>query len=126
EDGRVRASGALNDLLTRPDLPLSHHLDASAVIPAIVSSHDAHYHLSQVTVPGGELTVAYSAFPVGTHTRIRILARDVSVALQPSQHSSISNCLPCRILDISADRDPSRALLRLDTGGALILARLTR
>lgn len=126
EDGRIRAQGELNDLLTQVNLPLAHQLDASAVINVTVDHHDQHYHLSHVAVPGGFLTVAFNTLPVGSRSRVRILARDVSIALEPTQQSSISNCLPCCILDMSEDRDPARVLVRLDLGGEIILSRITR
>jgi molybdate transport system ATP-binding protein len=126
ENGRVRAQGQLNDLLTHIDLPLLHQLDASAVINVTVDHHDPHYHLSHVAVPGGFLTVAYNELPAGSRSRVRILARDVSIALEPTHHSSISNCLPCCIIDISEDRDPARVIVRLNLGGEVILSRITR
>jgi len=126
ENGHIRAQGKLNDLLTQLDLPLAHQLDASAVISVTVADHDDEYHLSHVTVPGGKLTVARTALTVGSRSRVRILARDVSIALEPSHRSSISNCLPCRIIDISPDRDPAQMLVRLDCGGEVILSRITR
>lgn len=125
-DGRVQAQGPLNELLTRPDLPLAHQLDASAVLEVRVDHHDDHYHLSHVTVADGLLAVAHNDLPVGASTRVRILARDVSLALEPPRHSSISNCLPCRILDFSADRDPAQVLVRVDVAGQIILSRITR
>ena len=126
ENGHIRAQGKLNDLLTQLDLPLAHQLDASSVINVTVALHDDDYHLSYVTVPGGKLTVARTALTVGSLSRVRILARDVSIALEPAHRSSISNCLACRIMDISEDRDPAQMLVRLDCGGEVILSRITR
>ncbi len=126
EAGRVRASGSLNELLTDPDLPLAQLDEAAAVLTATLAEHDAHYHLSTLNVPGGTLSVALSDLPLGTRTRLRILARDVSLALAPPHRSSILNSLPARIQDLTPDRDPGRLLVRLDLGGTSILARITR
>ena len=126
DNGRVSASGPLNQLLTDPSLPLAHLDEAAAVIDARVTSHDPHYRLSSLGVPGGSLTVALSALAPGTPTRVRILARDVSIALDMPQHSSILNSLPARIVDLHHDRDPARVLVRLDLGGAHILSHITR
>jgi len=126
EDGKVRAAGGLHELLTRPDLPLAHLDDAAAVLEAVILQHDKHYHLSQVSVEGGSLTVALSTLAVGSKTRVRILARDVSITLQPIEQSSIQNSLRVRITDISPDRDTARVLVRLELEGAYILARITR
>lgn len=124
--GRVRAAGPAAELLTRTDLPLAHLDDAGAVLDARITTHDDDYRLSQVEVPGGLLSVALSPHPVGSLVRVRILARDVSITLTPEQQSSIQNRLPARVVDITADRDASRVLVRLDLGGTLILSRITR
>jgi molybdate transport system ATP-binding protein len=58
--------------------------------------------------------------------RVRIEARDVSVALQPPQQSSITNVLAGRVLDLTADRDPAQRLIRIDVGGKALLARITQ
>lgn len=125
EAGRVRASGTLQHLLTQPDLPLAHLDDAAAVLEAKLISHDPHYHLSHVHVQHGQLAVALSELALGSSVRVRILARDVSIALE-TQRSSIQNVLAAKVLDIHPDRDPARVLVRLDLGGDVILSRITR
>lgn len=126
EQGRIRASGPLNELLTRPDLPLAHLDEAGAVLDAQVLAHDREFHLTQVAVPGGRLSVSLRDLPAGQPVRVRILARDVSLALEPPQRTSISNILSVRIVDIGPDRDPAQALVRLDLGGNQLLARITQ
>lgn len=124
--GRVRAAGPLNELLTRPDLPLAHLNEAGAVLEATVAMHDTAYGLTQVEIPGGSLTVALCDLPPGSPTRVRILARDVGIALQPMRDSSIQNCLQACVVGIHPDRDHSQVLVRLDLGGTLMLSRVTR
>ena len=58
--------------------------------------------------------------------RVRILARDVSLALQAHQGTSILNMLPARVEELAEDAHPALALARLDVGGAPLVARLTR
>ena len=126
DHGKVLASGASNALLTRPDLPLSHFEDAGAVLIAEVVDHDDHWHLSRLRTDGGELTVSRLQATPGTQVRVRVLARDVSIALSQHDHSSISNGLDSIVLSIGPDRDPAQALLQLSVGDAVILARITR
>jgi len=126
DNGRVLASGRLNDMLTRTDLPLAQQDEASAVIEGSVIGHDRQYMLTQIAVPGGQLAVGYHALELNREVRVRILARDVSIALEKPQHTSISNVLPVRIAAIDANENSPQALLRLDLGGAVILARITR
>ena len=126
EAGQVRASGDLNELLTRTDLPLAHLEEASAVIPARVERHDEHYHLTYLRTAAGELTVSRSHLPIGTQTRVGIRARDVSLVLEPPRATSISNVLPATVRQLSNDPDPAHQLVQLDLAGTPILARVTR
>jgi molybdate transport system ATP-binding protein len=126
ESGRVIANGPLNELLTRADLPLAHLDEAGAVVQAEVVQHDPEFHLTFVEVAGVRFAVSLRELAVGQQVRIRILARDVSLALQPPQQSSITNVLPVRVRDVGPDRDAAQALVRLDLQGRLLLARITR
>jgi molybdate transport system ATP-binding protein len=126
ERGRVVASGALNDILTRPDLTPAQQDEASAVIEGNVIGHDREFMLTQIAVPGGQMSVAHRELEPGHRVRVRILARDVSIALEKPQHTSITNVLPARIVSISTAENAPQALIRLDLGGAVILARITR
>lgn len=126
EQGRISASGDIHSMLARTDLPLSHVEEAGTVLNAVTDSHDEAFHLTRLRVGGGQLSVSRQPLAPGQHTRVRILARDVSIALQPFDQSSISNQLQARILSISDDRDPAQALLQLQVDEAVILARITR
>ena len=129
--GNVVASGPLNEMLTRADLLPAQQEEASAVIEGRVADHDHEFQLMQIDVPGGQLSVALRPLEKNHSVRVRILARDVSIALEKPQHSSITNILQARIIDIitSPDSTPVKspqALVRLNLGGAIILARITR
>ena len=148
--GRVVASGPLNDMLTRAELPallvpahlLPAHLlpaqqeEASAVIEGHIVDHDHEFQLTHIAVPGGQVSVALARTPnagklaseleKNRSVRVRILARDVSIALEKPQRTSITNVLPARIVDITQSINAAQSLLRLDLGGAIILARITR
>ena len=124
--GRITAFGSTQELLTRADLPLIHLDQAGSILDGVIAQHDTQFHLSYVDVPGGRLAISLKAAPLGKAVRVRIQARDVSVALKPPQHSSIANILPGRVLDITADRDPAQRLVRVDVGGKTVLARITQ
>jgi molybdate transport system ATP-binding protein len=63
---------------------------------------------------------------LGQPVRVRILARDVSIALQRSTHTSIQNCLSAVVDEIADDQHPALSLIRLNVGESPVLARLTR
>ena len=126
EAGRVLAQGDLQELLTRTDLPLGHGQDAGTVIDAVIETHDPEYHLSFVRISGGRLAVAMRGESAGSHIRVRIEARDVSLARKPAELTSISNILPARVLELRPDRDLSQMLVKLQLGTDALLARVTR
>lgn len=126
EQGRVSASGPLHATLARLDLPLAHFDDAGAVIEASLVQHDEPYHLSRLQFPGGELWVGKVDQPLGCRVRARVLARDVSIATQAPQGSSINNILAAKIEEIR-DAGPDKVVVKLQVGEAhTLLSRITR
>jgi molybdate transport system ATP-binding protein len=126
EGGRVRAFGPLQQLLARSDLPFGHLEDGGAVFDARVEAHDVDYQLSYVRIAAGRLAIARRGAQIGAAVRVRIDARDVSVALEPPKHSSILNVLPARVVEVSEEADAAQVLVRLDAGGEPLMARITR
>lgn len=125
EAGRVRAAGPLTETLARLDLPLAQDQDASVVIGARVLDHDAAWHLTRLGFSGGELHVSQRNLGQGVGVRVRILARDVSIATTPENASSIQNRFPCVITGIASAEDPAQCLVGLNAGGAALISRIT-
>jgi molybdate transport system ATP-binding protein len=126
EQGRVIASGAMNETLSRLDLPTAHLDDAGALIEAKVAVHDETYHLTRLDFPGGSLWVSKVERAAGTLMRARVLARDVSIAIAAPHGSSITNIFAARIVEIQ-DEGLDRVSLRLAVdGGQIMLSRITR
>ncbi len=63
---------------------------------------------------------------VGSRARVRLLARDVSLARAPLTDTSIGNQLPGTVEEIAADEHEGLALVRVRVGGSPVVARLTR
>lgn len=124
--GRVLASGPLTETLARLDLPIRLGEDAGVVLDAVVAEHDRQWHLARVEFPGGCLWVRDLGHPMGQGVRVRILARDVSIARAPVTGTSIQNSLPAIVSALREDDHPSLCLVRLDLGGVPLLARLTQ
>lgn len=125
EEGSVIASGALSETLARLDLPTAHLDDAGVVIEAVLSEHDEAYSLSRLDFPGGSLWVGKVDSPKGAKVRARVLARDVSVALEPPQGSSITNILEANIVEIR-DEGPDKVNVCMRVGDSVLLSRITR
>jgi len=128
EQGRVQASGPLGELLARLDLPLAQSEEAGVVVQARVSGHDPDYQLLSLTFPHSSLglRLAHPPLAVGQALRVKVQARDVSLSLEPPQHSSILNLLPVTVHSQTAADNPAHVLVRLDLHGTPLLARITR
>ncbi|MFA4968840.1 MAG: molybdenum ABC transporter ATP-binding protein [Sulfuritalea sp.] len=126
EGGRAVAQGPLAETLARIDLPIRLGDDVGAVFEATVAERDAEWHLARVEFDGGELWVRDSGVPVGRRVRVRILARDVSIANSRHDDVSIMNLLPATVVAHAGEDHPSVVLLQLRVGGTPLLARLTR
>ena len=126
DEGQVRASGPLKDLLLRSDLPFAAEDDAEAVIDGLVSDYDTHYGLVTLSVPGSAacLRLPHAALPAGHRLRVKIKARDVSLSLQRAEGSSLLNLLPVTV-EHWHDLD-AQVLLTLRLGEQRLLARITR
>jgi molybdate transport system ATP-binding protein len=126
DQGRAIAQGPTAALMARPDLPLAHGEGAATLVQGCVLAHDAHDHLLTVAFGGGQLqVVSPRAYAPGEPVRLRVPARDVSVARTRAPDSSILNLLPARITHVAPD-GPGQALVQLDAGGTALLARITQ
>lgn len=125
ERGRAVASGPLAETLSRVDLPVRLGEDTGVVVEATVGSVDAQWHLARMDFDGGALWTRDPGLPEGTPARVRILARDVSLARDKPGRSSIQNLLHGRIEQIADDESPGLALVRVRVGTSALLARVT-
>ena len=124
DGGRVVASGPLSETLARADLPPSFADDAGVVLDTVLEGHEADA-LSRLRFDGGVLYVGQRRETVGTHLRCRIHARDVSLALQRPEGTSIVNLLPARVTACAATDTPGHVLVQLRMGLSPLLARIT-
>ncbi len=126
QQGRAVASGPLADTLARVDLPIRLGEDAGVVIDAAVGTVDEAWHLARLDFDGGSLWTRDPGLPPHTAARVRVLARDVSIAREQPGKSSIQNVLYGQIERIVDDEAPGLALIRLRVGATALLARVTR
>ncbi len=128
EQGKVQASGPIAEVMTRLDLSIARGQEAESILDAVVSAHQPEYHMTQLDTAGGTVNTRLIESTVGSHQRVRIHARDVSIALSPQKDSSILNVLPAKVLEIAPMTD-WQMLVRLGLGpdaSVPLLARITR
>ena len=103
--GKVAATGEVEEVMGRPDLrAAAGTFEGGAVVDAKVVEQDMRYDLATLAFDGGTLTVTNLDALVGEPVRVRIRARDVSIALDPPERISIQNVLPGKVTGIGAAR----------------------
>jgi len=95
------------------------------VLDATVGEVDRDWYLVRVDFAGGSLWARDQGLTVGRRVRVRVLARDVSLANEPGA-SSIQNLLRGEVDVIGDDEHPGLTLVRVKVGAAVLLARLTK
>jgi len=125
-DGRIAASGPLADVVSRLDLqPLLGRFEAGAVIDCTVAAHDDHYLLTTLHFDSGQLRVPLVDRPVGASVRVRLRARDISIALAEPRDLSISNRLAGTITAFAV-RDGVFVDVTISVGATTIRALVSR
>lgn len=125
DNGKLIGNGHLSAVLTRLDLPLSHAEEAGVVIEAQVVEHDEQFHLTYLAFPGGRLSMCRENVVLGETVRVRIRARDVSLALDNEAHSTILNILKAEIIEI-VEESAAQLMVKLDMQGIDLLARISK
>lgn len=125
-DGRVAASGTVEEIMSRLDLyPMTGRYETGAVVAATVAGSDLRFGLTELAFASNRLWVPHVELPLGTDLRVRIRARDVSLALTRPAGTSILNILEGTVAELDAGTDRPQVDVRIDVGVPLI-ARVTR
>ena len=126
DKGTIQAQGPIAQVLTQLDLPIQLDQELGAIITAQVQHRDEQWQLIRVAFDGGEFWLTDSGEALGEQVRVRVLARDISIALSQQTDSSISNVLPGHITALSADHQDAMALVSIQVGQTHLLARITQ
>lgn len=125
--GRVRAHGPVETLARDPELARSLGEEAGVVLAGAVNEHASGDGLTLVRTELGSLWTRTIDAAIGTPVRVRVLARDISLAAPGGDRGSILNGLE---LEVQGTEETPRGdvLVLLGHSGteALLLARITR
>jgi molybdate transport system ATP-binding protein len=125
DSGSVLAEGPVDEISLRPEL---RHIVGpelvGSVLEGVVTRVDDAGGTADLAIGTGTLKASLRDVPVGARVRVQLLARDIILAIQPIQGLSVRNALAGTVRDISAD-DQEGVLVRIDVGGAIVLARIT-
>lgn len=125
EEGKVLVSGPLSETLARLDLPIKFGEESAVVLKASIVEHDKQWHLVRAAFPGGNIWARNMGHDLNAPVRLRVLARDVSLALKKAEQSSIQNVFPAVVDEISDTEHLAIKVVRVLVGDTAILCRLT-
>ena len=124
--GQVTAVGTAEEIMGRPDLrPAAGTFEGGAVIDARVVGQDMEYDLATLAFDGGTLTATNIDALIGEPVRVRIRARDVSIALKRPEAISIQNILEGTVRELSSGRG-GEVDVAIAVGGVVLRARVTQ
>jgi len=125
-EGKCLAVGDVEEVMGRAELrPVTGRHEAGTLIETHVRAHDEAHALTTLAFPGGELHVPRLDAPIDGRIRIRIRARDVSLATVRPHGISILNVLEGRVTAIRTD-EGAIADVQVAVGDAAVNARVTR
>ncbi len=123
--GRAVFAGDTASAMAQSEHPMAPAAEAASLVQGQITAYDAQDHLSTVQFNGGQLFISGTANRcVGDAVRLRVLARDVSIALQAPQGSSILNRVPATLTALHED-SPGQVMLTLQAGTTTLLARVS-
>ncbi len=125
--GRIVAAGGVAETLERLDLgDIQGRFEAGVMLEGRIIATDPDWHLSQVDLGGAILEVPQILREIGAQVRLRVRARDVSLARTRPEGLSIRNMLDARVLALHPEAGSAFAEVLLDIGGQHLRARITR
>jgi len=114
DQGSIAYSAPAEQAFSDLSCPLTMQTDTASVFKARVGSHKDQWGLTWLELDWGGLRVPRIRLPTGSQLRVRIRARDVSLALQRHQDTTILNILPVIVAELKSV-DGSEYLVRLQT-----------
>lgn len=124
--GRVQAQGPVSRVMADVKGPLAQGEDASALLEAVIEERDPEWQLSRARFEGGGLWLRDAGVPIGGAVRLRVLARDVSLAVEEPRGVSVQNIVRVEVESINDGAHPSQVLVALRCGQLRLLSRITR
>ena len=125
-EGRILACGPVHDIMGRTDLyPHTGRHEGGALLECTVLGHDDAYELTRLAFDGGQISMPRISASVDEKIRLRIRARDVTLATTRPVDVSTANVLEGRLVELT-ERSGPFIEARIRVGNGFILARITR
>jgi molybdate transport system ATP-binding protein len=126
-EGRVVASGGVVETLARLDLAfIQDRFEAGTILLGRITQQDKQLHMSRVDIGGAHIEVPQIGLETGQDVRLRVRARDVSLALSRPAGMSIRNMLVAKVLKMEPENTSAFAEVLLEVAGQHLRSRITR
>ena len=91
-EGRILTQGSSQEIANRPELrSFTDNQDAGSLLTCKIAGQDTIYNLTKLRFSGGEIWVSKLDMALCSKVNLRILPRDVGLALSPPTQTSITN-----------------------------------
>jgi molybdate transport system ATP-binding protein len=125
-DGRILGHGPVATMIETMDPAITGRFEAGSLLQGPVLETRPDYAMAAIQIAGARLWMpATGALQPGEILRIRIRARDVSLARAPIEGLSIRNQIPATVMGIETDNS-AFAEVRLDCAGQALRSRISR
>lgn len=124
--GKVAAQGKVADVFSSPGTLVTADGGLGVIWEGTVTALDSRWQLMGIRCGDVDIWLPASEHRVGQTRRLRILARDVSIALTDHHDSSILNRLPAIVTDIVDTATDPMVLIHLQVGHQFLSAQVTR
>ena len=124
-EGKVSAQGSLKEVFSRMDSPVQFTQESGVILQGRIVEKDSQWNLMSVAFSGGKLWLHDSGEAINEPVRIRVLARDLSLALNNHNDTSILNRLEAEVLEVAPGPNNAMAMVRLKAGDDYLIARVT-
>lgn len=129
-NGGVAAAGPVEEVMNKPDLVrAAGDGNAGSVIPVRVARCEPDYGIAVLAFGGGEFQVTAPGLREGDNLRIRVRARDVSLATDRPANVSVLNVFEGTVMTVTGATSPQADVavdVAIDVRGATIWSQITR
>lgn len=126
DNGKIIAEGELTEVFSRIDLPQRLEEESGVILNGEVVEKDEQWQLMRIAFAEGHIWLPDSGEALSQQVRIRVLAKDVSLALTNHEDTSIVNRIPVTVAEIKSDKDTAMSLIRLSMGSEFVVSKLTQ
>ncbi|MGB1092153.1 MAG: molybdenum ABC transporter ATP-binding protein [Oceanobacter sp.] len=123
--GAIVCAGKVKEVLGSGEFSIPNYEDPGVIVDGVIAEHDSDWGLTAIDFEGGRIWLRKINRDVGMPARIRVLAKDVSLAISPPVDTSILNVIPAVVHDHRDDRSAGLIVVNVQIGKTRLLSRMS-